>query len=141
MKTPLLDTNTLVRFVTGEPEDQAREVAELFAKAEAGKIRLCVLPMVLAEAVFVLTGFYEHPRRKVADALSHLISCPGFHSPEHGQMIGALKLFASTKIDFVDCYLAASAVIDKTIVVSFDKDFDKLHGVIRRTPGKALNGK
>jgi predicted nucleic acid-binding protein len=56
VKNPVLDTNTLVRFVTGEPEDQAREVADLIAAAEAGKIQLCVLPMVLAETVSVLNG-------------------------------------------------------------------------------------
>jgi len=48
-------------------------VAELVAAAEAGKVRLAVIPMVLAEAVFVLTGFYGHPRPKVAEVLSHLI--------------------------------------------------------------------
>lgn len=138
MKAPLLDTNTLIRFVTGEPEDQAREVAELVTAAEAGKVRLCVLPMVLAEAVFVLNGFYKHPRTKVAAALSHLIGCPGFHSPEHDQMIHALKLFGSGKLDFVDCYLAAASILSKVPVISFDRDFDKLHGVTRMKPGDCL---
>jgi len=138
MKAPLLDTNTLVRFVTGEPEDQAREVADLVAKAEAGKIQLVVLPMVLAEAVFVLNGFYKHPRAKVADALSHLISCPGFRCSEHERMIRSLQLFGSSRIDFVDCYLAAASILEKVTVVSFDKDFDKLVGVDRKRPGDLL---
>lgn len=138
MKTALLDTNTLVRFVTGEPEDQAREVAELVTAAESGKIRLSVIPMILAEAVYVLTGFYGHPRAKVADALSHLISCPGFQSPDHERMIRALKLFGAGKIDFADCYLAAISIIGETTVISFDRDFDKLHGVTRKRPKDAL---
>ncbi len=37
MKPLLLDTNILVRFITGEPIDQANEVADLFRAAEAGK--------------------------------------------------------------------------------------------------------
>jgi predicted nucleic acid-binding protein len=138
MKTVLLDTNTLVRFVTGEPENQAREVAELVSAAESGKIRLRVIPMVLAEAVYVLNGFYAHPRAKVAAALSHLISCPGFHSPDHEKMIRALKLFGAGKIDFADCYLAAVSILDETTVISFDRDFDKLHGVTRKQPKDAL---
>jgi predicted nucleic acid-binding protein len=138
MITPLLDANTLVRFVTGEPERHAREVANLIGAAEAGKIKLCVLPIVLAEAVFVLTGFYEHPRTKVAAALSHLISCPGFQAPEHARMIQALKLFDAGRLDFVDCYLAASSLVDGLTVISFDRDFDKLHGVIRKEPGDAV---
>lgn len=138
MNTPLLDTNTLVRFVTGEPEDQAREVADLVTAAEAGKIRLNVLPMVLAEAVFVLNGFYNHPRDKVASVLTHLISCPGFQSPAHERMVRALKLFGANRIDFVDCYLAAASILEKTTVISFDKDFDKLHGVVRKRPRDLL---
>ena len=140
MKIRLLDTNTLVRFVTGEPEDQAREVADLVVAAEAGKIQLCVLPMVLAEAVFVLNGFYDHPRANVASVLTHLISCPGFRSPEHARMSHALKLFGASRLDFVDCYLAAASILENITVVSFDKDFDKLEGVTRKRPGDFLNG-
>lgn len=137
MKALLLDTNVLIRFVTGEPADQAGEVAGLFTTAEAGKVRLKVLPMVLAEAVFVLTGFYEHPRSKVAEVLAHLISCPGFHSAEQEVMLRALKLFGAGKIDFVDCYLAATSILNGCSVISYDKDFDKIHGTTRKKPGAA----
>jgi len=76
--TPLrLYTNILLRFITGEPAGQAQEVADLVAAAEAGKVRLRVIPLVLAEAVFVLTGFDEHPRPKVAEVLCHLLTSTG----------------------------------------------------------------
>ena len=103
--------------------------------AEAGKVKLTVLPMVLAEAVFVLTGFYEQPRSKVADVLSHLISSPGFHSEEQERMLRALKLFGTGKLDFVDCYLAAVSIRDGRSLVSFDKDLGKLQGIITGKPG------
>ncbi|MEO7100470.1 MAG: PIN domain-containing protein [Luteolibacter sp.] len=137
--TPLLvDTNVLLRFITGEPADQADQVTHLFEAADGGKVRLAVLPMVLAEAVFVLTGFYQHPRSKTAEVLAHLISCPGFHSSEQQNMLHALKLFGASKLDFVDCYLAAASIRDGRPVVSFDRDFAKLHGVILRKPGDPL---
>jgi predicted nucleic acid-binding protein len=135
MKPLLLDTNILLRFITGEPAGQAKGAADLFSAAEAGKVRLAVLPMVLAEAVFVLTGFYEHPRAKVADVLAHLISCPGFHSDELERMLHALKLFGAGKLDFVDCYLAAASLRDGRTVVSFDRELAKLHGATVRKPG------
>ncbi|WP_338289652.1 PIN domain-containing protein [Luteolibacter sp. LG18] len=131
----LLDTNTIVRFVTGEPEKQAAEVAGLVVLAGEGKIRLTILPMVLAESVFVLNGFYKHSRAAVAEALSHLIASPGFQSPELDRLQHALKLFGVGKLDFVDCYLAAASILEKVPVVSFDRDFDKLHGVVRKAPG------
>jgi predicted nucleic acid-binding protein len=135
MKPLLLDTNILLRFITGEPAEQAKEVAELVKAAEAGKVKLTVLPMVLAEAVFVLTGFYEQPRSKVADVLSHLISCPGFHSEEQERMLHSLKLFGTGKLDFVDCYLAAASIREGRVLVSFDRDLAKLHGISTGKPG------
>ena len=140
MKTLLLDTNVLLRFITGEPAGQAKDVANLVLAAEAGKVRLAVLPMVLAEAVFVLTGFYEHPRNKVAGVLSHLISSQGFHSDEQDRMLHALKLFGSGKLDFVDCYLAAASVCEGRLLVSFDRDLAKIHGINLKKPGDWLLG-
>lgn len=138
MKPLLLDTNILVRFITGEPAGQAAEVAALFRAADAGKQKLAVLPMVLAEVVFVLTGFYEHPRAKVAATLAHLISCPGFHANEQERLLHALLLFGAGKLDFVDCYLAATSAREGRTVISFDRDFAKLHGVIHKKPGDCL---
>jgi predicted nucleic acid-binding protein len=134
MKPLLLDTNILLRFITGEPTGQAEEVASLVAAAEAGKVRLAVLPMVLAEAVFVLSGFYEHPRSKVAEVLTHLISSPGFHADESERMLHALKLFGAGKLDFVDCYLAAASIREGRVLVSFDQDLAELHGITARKP-------
>ena len=136
MKCVYLDTNVLVRFVTGEPEAQARQVAKFISAAETGKTKLCVLPMFLAEAVYVLNGFYDHPRAKVSAALAHLIACPGFQSPEQDRMLLALQLFKETKIDFADCYLAAVSKIDGSAIASFDRDFDKIQGVTRMKPGE-----
>jgi predicted nucleic-acid-binding protein len=135
MKPLLLDTNILLRFITGEPAGQAKDVAVLVVAAEAGKVRLCVLPMVLAEAVFVLTGFYKHPRSKVAEVLTHLLSSPGFHSDEAERMLLSLKLFGAGKLDFVDCYLAAASIREGRTLVSFDKDLAKLHGITVMKPG------
>lgn len=134
MKPLLLDTNILVRFITGEPADRAKDAADLFIAADAGKVRLAVLPMVLAETVFMLTGFYEHPRSKVAHVLSHLLACPGCQSDEQERMLHALKLFGAGKMDFVDCYLAAASIREGRAVVSFDRDFAKLHGVTHKKP-------
>ena len=53
-------------------------------------------------------------------------------------MIRALKLFGVGKIDFADCYLAAVSILDETMVISFDRDFDKLQGVTRKQPKDAL---
>jgi len=138
MKPLLVDTNVLLRFITGEPADQASQVAKLFEAADSGKARITVLPMILAEAVYVLIGFYGHSRSKTAEVLAHLLSSPGFHSEENGKMIHALKLFGAGKLDFADCYLAAISMADSQTLVSYDRELGKLHGVKVRRPGRSL---
>jgi len=138
MKPLLVDTNVLLRFITGEPADQASQVARLFEAADSGKARITVLPMILADAVYVLTGFYGHSRSKTAEVLAHLLSSPGFHSEENGKMVHALKLFGAGKLDFADCYLAAISIADSQTLVSYDRELGKLHGVKVRRPGRSL---
>ncbi len=94
--------------------------------------------MVLAEVVFVLTGFYEHPRSKVSEVLSHLMSCPGFHFDESERILDALKLFGAGKLDFLDCYLAAASIREGRTLVSFDRDLAKLHSITIRKPGDCV---
>ena len=54
--TYLLDTNVILRFLTGEPEAQALRAKALFEQSEAGVLTIRILPLVIAEVVFVLTG-------------------------------------------------------------------------------------
>jgi len=45
--------------------------------ATAARVVIVVLPVVLAECVFVLESFYQHPRGDIASALGRFISSPG----------------------------------------------------------------
>ncbi len=51
MKRYLVDTNLVVRFLTGEPEGQAARVRELFKANESGDIAIKLVPLVVAENV------------------------------------------------------------------------------------------
>jgi predicted nucleic-acid-binding protein len=57
---------------------------------------LVVLPAVLAECVFALESFYEHPRADIAAALSQLISSPGVEISETAVHIDALERYRRT---------------------------------------------
>ena len=56
MKSYIVDTNLILRFLTGEPVSQAKLAAEFFQQGENDKILLHISPIVVAETVFVLTG-------------------------------------------------------------------------------------
>jgi predicted nucleic-acid-binding protein len=82
-----------------------------------------LLPVVLAECVFVLESFYRHPRADIASALGRLISSPGVEIAEVTVQLDALKRYKETKAHFVDCVIAATAVAKDVPVATFDQDF------------------
>jgi hypothetical protein len=55
-------------------EKHAKAAGKLFDECDRGDIVIVMLQAVLAECVFVLESFYEHPRGDITSALGRLIS-------------------------------------------------------------------
>ena len=124
-KQRLVDTNLIVRYLVQDHEKHARAAGKLFDACDRGDIVIVVLPVVLAECVFVLESFYRHPRANIASALGRLISSPGVEITEVTVHLDALNRYKGTRVHFVDCLIAASAVDRKVLVSTFDQDFRK----------------
>ncbi len=73
----LIDTNLIVRYLVQDHEKHAKAAGKLFDACDRGEVVIVVLPTVLAECVFVLESFYEHPRGRIVAALGRLIASPG----------------------------------------------------------------
>lgn len=131
MKSYLIDTNVMVRFIVGEPEDQFEQVKALFGRADVGQVSLVLLPLVVAETVYVLTSFYGHSAKVVAAALGKVIEIPALRVIDEAIVLDALDRFASTRVDFMDAYLAAAARTHEFGVATFDQDFKKFTDVER----------
>jgi len=128
-KRRLVDTNLIVRYLVQDHEKHAKAAGKLFDACDRGDAVIVVLPAVLAECVFVLESFYEHPRGDIAAALSTLISSPGVEVNEAGIHLDALDRYRRTKVHFVDCLIAATASAENTPVATFDQDFRKFADV------------
>jgi len=61
-KRKLVDTNLIVRYLVQDHERHAKAAGKLFDACDRGEVVILVLPTVLAECVFVLESFYEHPQ-------------------------------------------------------------------------------
>jgi predicted nucleic acid-binding protein len=130
VKTWLLDTNLLIRILTGEPEAQARRAGHLLERCENGECVLRLTSLVVAEAVFVLTGkVHGIPRNDTADALIGFLESPSLEVEDRETLLKALALFRDHPIDFVDAWLAARAQVLESGIASFDQDFKRLPGV------------
>jgi predicted nucleic acid-binding protein len=128
-KRRLIDTNLIVRYLVQDHGKHARAAEKLFDACDRGELILVVLPVVLAECVFVLDSFYGRPRADIASALGTLISSPGVEINDAAVHLDALKRYRQTKIHFVDCLIAATAAAENAPVATFDQDFRKFADV------------
>jgi predicted nucleic-acid-binding protein len=129
MKRRIVDTNLIVRYLVQDNERQAKAAERLFEACDRGDVAMVVLPVVLAECVFVLESFYQHARGEIASVLARLISSPGIEISGEAIHLDALERYRKTKIHFVDCLIAATAAAEKIPVASFDQDFGKFDDV------------
>jgi len=127
----LLDANVLIRFLRGDHSKHAAAAQGLFSEACAGNCSLILTEVVVAETVWVLNSVYSVDRRRIALGIQKVILSAGVRCINRNEMIDALDRFASTKCDFIDCYLAALAAQSGDHVASFDKDFKRFPDVQR----------
>lgn len=128
-KRRLVETNLIVRYLVQDHDKHAKAAGRLFDACDRGEIVIVVLPAVLAECVFVLESFYEHPRADIASALGRFISSPGVEISGAAIHLDALGRYRKTKVHFVDCLIAATATAEAMPVATFDQDFRKFADV------------
>ena len=130
----LLDTNVIVRFLTGDHPAHSLRSRKLFARAAAGDVTLVVTDLALAETAWVLQSFYSLDRDAITSALKDLIESTGIEVQNKAILLSALRNFAQTDVNFVDAYHAAVAAAESVGIASFDRDFDQFAGVKRVEP-------
>jgi predicted nucleic acid-binding protein len=130
--TAFVDTNVLIRHLTGDPPDQAAQATRLLAHAD-----LLLLPdLIVAEVVYVLESFYEVPRPRVAELVRAIVAFPAIGVADEPVLLRALEVYEVHRLDFADAYLVAQAESSGVgAVVSFDKSIERVPTVRRVEPG------
>jgi len=126
--TAFLDTNVLVRHLTGDPAAQASKATSYILRAED----LLLPDLILAELAYVLQGFYETPRSQVAETLRAVLAFPAIRVLDADLLLRAVEAYDVHRLDFADAYLVACA--ERTGVgeiASFDRAIDRV-GTVRR---------
>lgn len=126
-----VDTNILVRHLTGDPpETAARATAYLAAGPD-----LLLTDLVAAETVYVLESFYEAPREDVAEALRSIVAFEPITCVDPALLLRAVEVYETDRIDFADSYLVACAESTGVgTVASFDRSLDRVDTVERVEP-------
>lgn len=128
-----LDTNIIVRYLTGDGADLATRAAEIMDGAD----ELILTEGVLAEVGYVLTKVYGVPRETAVDALVELVQRANIrpYIVDKGSMIQALLLCRpSGRVAFTDAFLWAIARSSNVrAVYTYDERFPSNGITVRRS--------
>ncbi len=123
---PLLDTNVILRFLTGNPDDKYKGVFGFFQDIELGKVNVELKPIVLFQTIFVLKRFYKVPKDQITEIIRKLLTFKGLKIRDKKIIARMIDIWDSNNIEIVDAYLIALLEKDpKNSIYSYDKDFDK----------------
>lgn len=134
---PYIDTDVIIRLLTGDDPKKCKDATVLFKRVEDGDLILSAPNTVIADVVFVLSSpnLYDLPRSKIRDLLAVLLRYPNFKIENKQTVIRALDLYVMENIDFGDAMLAVLTLESpEKIIYSYDHDFDKISGIRRKEP-------
>ncbi len=121
--TGVLDASFIVRYLTGQPVEQAGRARDLIE----GDLLLGVTDVGIVESAYVLTSIYGMPREAVADALVALIlrrNIMVLGAEQEYIVLGLLVCRASGRISFGDAMIwAAARSRGVAAVYTFDERF------------------
>ena len=104
MKTRLVDTNVIIRYLVENPasaQSKFKGVFSFFPRIEKGEIKIELCELVLFEAFFVLTKLYEVPQKEAADKLSGIVSYKGVMMPDKALILSCLKILQTSGESFI----------------------------------------
>jgi len=133
VKTYILDTNCILRYLLDDIKLQADKVGELFNKAKKEKLEVVLPQVVVFEVQFVLSSYYLQKRMNIADRIEILISLDFLKAESQDIFAKALKFYRENNISFVDSFLLSKCIIDKIDLFTFDK---KLKNLFKKYKGR-----
>ena len=126
-----IDTNILVRHLTGDPPDMAQRATRYLASEQD----LLLVDLIVAETVYVLESFYEAPRSQVAEAIRSMVTFESIVCVDPALLLRSLEVYETDRLDFAEAYLVACAETTEVgRVASFDRAIDRVDTVERVEP-------
>lgn len=127
-----VDTNVLIRHLTGDPPDLAARATALLASST----ELLLADLIVAETVYVLESYYKVPRQQVTEAIRSLLAFEPVITVDPALLLRAVEVYEIDRLDFAEAYLVACAESTGVEeIASFDESIDRVGTVRRRIPG------
>lgn len=138
MSNAYIDTDVIIRLLTGDDLAKQAAARTLFEQMEQGALSVTAPQTVIADATYVLHSkrLYNKPKEEVAALLIPLVSLPGFKIANRRAVLTALRFYgAHPHLDFTDALLIALMQhAGLPVVYSYDTDYDTFDGITRQEP-------
>ena len=126
-----LDTNIIIRHLTGDPPDMAARATAALSTGED----LLLADVIVAECVYVLESFYEVERQRVAELMRAAIAMSSLVTVDSASLLRALEVYEVDRLDFAEAYLVAQAESTGVYtILTFDQSVDRVRTVKRQEP-------
>lgn len=123
-----IDTNIFLRIFVKIDNKKFQECLDFLNLIESGEIKAYTSSIVLAEAVWTLNSFYKFKKSEIIKSLKSILILKNLKFKDNLDFKKAIKFYSENNIKFTDCLIASDKNLSakKTILISYDKDFDKL---------------
>lgn len=126
-----VDTNVLVRHLTGDPPAMAKRATAMLREAS----ELLLADLIVAETIYVLESFYELPREHIATIVRSLLAFESISVVDRDVLLRAVEVYEVDRLDFAEAYLVACAESTGIgRVASFDRSLDRVTTIERVEP-------
>ena len=118
-----VDTNVLVRHLTGDPPGMAARATKWLA----AETDIYLADLIVAETIYVLESFYKAPRPQIATAMRSLVAMRTVSTVDQALLLRSIEIYEIDHLDFAEAYLVASA--ERTgigRVASFDRAISRV---------------
>jgi predicted nucleic-acid-binding protein len=120
IKKVMLDTNAVLRFITDDDKEKSKKVSDLINNTD------CIVTIeVIAEVVYNLEKYYDHPRWLIAEEINDFIWIKESLVLEENVIRYGCNTYASTRLDFIDCLLVGYANVNGNLVFTYDAELKR----------------
>lgn len=137
MNSIFVDTNILLRYITGAPKDQAERTFEFIAETTKQRShKLIIADSVISETVFTLRSYYDLSKKDTEAKVAPFFGFVDVISPSKKfDWYDVFRMEQEKNVDYNDALhylLMRQAEIDT--ILSFDTDFDRFEDIKRNEP-------
>lgn len=118
-----VDTNIILRFLAKDNPDFFQKSECFFGQVRDNKKKGLISLLVVQEVVWVLEHYYKMKRVEFTNDLLQLLSLESIeiYDARKDDLFELLRVFAESKLDFVDIYLHLEAKRTNGQIFSYDE--------------------